>query len=346
MSIYINARFLTQPVSGVQRYALECSRKIKKIYPKTIFLSPPDLYNRDAAAELGVVIVGKRTGHRWEQTDLPRYLRKLGSPPLFNPCNTAPLFYSNNYITLHDLAFKHHPGWNSLAFSWWYNFIIPRIVKRSRHLFTVSETIRKEIIENYNVSASHISVTYNGVSERMQMETALATKEKIILSVGSFNLRKNHHLLIKAFIASKLAGEYQLIIVGEKNKVFSETGIDADAARSANIIIHNTFDENNLIATYRKAAIIVSLSAYEGFGIPILEGLYFGCRAVCSDIATYRELYNDAAIFCDPGDTASVCDALEKAVATTKQTDTEKLLSMYNYAASATKIVSTITQHI
>src|SRR4051812_10015581 len=108
MKIFVNARFLTQPLSGVQRYGIECSLQIKKIRPATVFLTPPGAIHTEVAEQLGAQTIGTHSGHRWEQFDLVSYMRKQKGAPLVNLANTAPLFYSNNYITIHDLAFYHH----------------------------------------------------------------------------------------------------------------------------------------------------------------------------------------------------------------------------------------------
>ena len=343
MKIFVNARFLTQPVSGVQRYGIECSRQIKKLHPEVVFLAPKNILHKDIAKELDVKTIGVNTGHLWEQLDLPLYLSRNGRPPLFSPANTAPLLYNNNYFTLHDLAFYHHPEWNSKAFSTWYNIMVPRLVHSSRHIFTVSQSICDEIIKYYKVLPSKISVTYNGISAQMMAGNRLVgmEKEKIILAVGTFNRRKNHQNLVKAFLASRIRDEYQLVIIGDKNKVFAETGIDESLLTGANIKIYERLSSEELIVMYAKAEILVSLSVYEGFGIPVLEGLYSGCKVICSDIGVYRELYTGYASFCDPNDLKSISATLSEValmpVNSVKNVDL--LLDKYNYTRSAQIII-------
>ncbi len=334
MKIFVNARFLSQPISGVQRYAIECCRKIKKIHPTTVFVAPHNIWNKEVAAELEAQVIGSRTGHPWEQLDLPSWLKKQGRPPLWNPCNTAPLSYTNNYITLHDLAFYHHPEWNSRAFSMWYNLLMPRLARKARHLFTVSNTIKGEILIYYHVPAERVSVTYNGISESMlAAPPGRVPKERIILSVGSFNKRKNHHLLIDAFRNSDIKNTYRLIIIGDKSKVFAETGIDEQQLAASNIILHRHMPEAELIEMYHRAEIVVSLSAYEGFGIPVLEGLYNGCKVVCSDIPVYRELFDGVVSFCDPASQGSVVQAIKDAASGPYPTreKVDQLTERYSY---------------
>lgn len=346
MKLYVNARFLTQPVSGVQRYGIECCRKIKKKYNECVFLVPHNVYNKDVADELGVTVVGSRTGHLWEQVDLPAYLKKNNNPPLFNPCNTAPLLYGNNYLTLHDLAFYHHPEWNSGLFAKWYNFLVPRIVRRSKHVFTVSNTVKREIIDAYDLSPNTISVTYNGIAESMLQPSDNIEKENVILSVGSFNKRKNHHSLIQAFCESDLKGDYRLVITGDKNKVFSETGINEEELVRNNITVLRNLSEAELVAMYCQAELVVSLSLYEGFGIPVLEGLFHGCKVVCSDIPVYQELFADAAIFCNPADIHSIVTAIKQAAASNapQKNVVAELCRKYNYDAAADIIINTMAK--
>ncbi len=344
MKIFVNARFLTQPISGVQRYAIECSRQIKKLHGDVTFLAPNDILHTDIAKELNVTVIGSRKRHLWEQIDLPLYLAKRKSPPLLNLANTAPIWYSNSFATIHDLAFYHHPEWNSKKFSMWYNILIPRVALNSMHIFTVSETIKGELIKYYRLPAGKISVTYNGVSQKM-LDRGMAGqtgKEKIILSVGTFNIRKNHPNLISGYLASDLHNEYRLVLIGDKNKVFKDGGIDEATLEHTKIEIYATLKEDELIDMYRKAEIVASLSLYEGFGIPLLEGLYNGCKILCSDIPVYREIYGDCATFCDATNINAIAAGLKALTGKepTSPQKVEELMERYSYQRSAEKILA------
>lgn len=349
MKLFINARFLTQPISGVQRYAIECSRQIKQLYPECVFITPKNIIHTDIAAELGAVVIGRNTGHKWEQLDLPLYLWRQKRPKLLNLANTAPLIYGNNYVVIHDLAFFHYPEWNSKSFSTWYNILIPRIALHAQHIFTVSNSMKEELVKHYKLPAKKISVTYNGISDTMIAagNGFDQPKKKIILSVGTFNMRKNQHRLVKAFLQSEIRGEYTLVLIGDKNKVFSESGIDEADLDTDCIQVHSYVTNAELTNFYRQAEVVVSLSEYEGFGIPVLEGLYFGCKVLCSDIAVYRELYDGYAAFCNPHDLAGIAVALKNIVGNSSandETGINKLLEKYSYKEAAETIIREIAR--
>ena len=74
--IFINARFLTQPITGVQRFAIEICKELKKIGLPIQLLAPHDVIDRELSHYFEVKVIGKRTGHLWEQLELPLYLKK------------------------------------------------------------------------------------------------------------------------------------------------------------------------------------------------------------------------------------------------------------------------------
>src|SRR5438045_3960670 len=99
MTIIVNGKFLSQNISGVQRYATEISKQLKASTPDIVFLAPHNILHGGLADFLEARIVGRRTGHLWEQIDLPLYLKKnFGKEKyvLLNFTNTAPLLCANN----------------------------------------------------------------------------------------------------------------------------------------------------------------------------------------------------------------------------------------------------------
>ncbi len=117
--------------------------------------------------------------------------------------------------------------------------------------------------------------------------------------------------------------------------------------QAGNIVIHENASAEELIALYQKAEILVSLSVYEGFGIPLLEGIFYNCRVVCSDIPVYRELFEGYADFCDPFNIDDIAKALQAVASKGEKREHSRqrpLLDKFNYAASAEVIVHSILQ--
>jgi glycosyltransferase involved in cell wall biosynthesis len=64
---------------------------------------------------------------------------------------------------------------------------------------------------------------------------------------------------------------------------------------------------------YRRSDVYLAVSCYEPFGLGPLEAALAGCAVVCNDLPSYREVWDDVAIFCrrnDPSDLAAALDEL------------------------------------
>lgn len=300
--IVVNARFLTQNITGVQRFAIEISKQLKKHYRNNIqFVSSKNIIHNNLAQELNVKIIGKRTGYLWEQIDLPWYLLRNGNPLVLNLANTASLFYSNKIVTVYDLAFYHHPEWFSKTFSIVYNFLIPRILKNSKYILTDSYFIKQEMVDILKLPSVKIDVIYGAYSDNFYNK--FSPRENFILAVGSIDPRKNLKSIIEIF---KCFPEYSLIIVGQENKIFSSLNIDL---LPENIKFTNYISDDQLVELYNKALLFIYPSLYEGFGIPPLEAQACGCPVIVSYLASLPEVCAQSVVYCDPN---SIEDIKEK----------------------------------
>ena len=307
---FITARFLTQNITGVQRFAIEISKQLKKIYNDKIeFVSPKNIIHKDLANELNVKIIGNKTGHLWEQIDLPKYLKENNNPLLLNFANTAPFFYKNKIITVHDIAYERFPQTFDWKFRLFYKIAIPNIIKTSKHIFTVSQFSKSEIINFYHPNPNKIDVIYNAVNDIFKPKTN-NTKEDYILAVSSLNYQKNFHSLIKAFnlLEDK---NIKLYLVGGINKNFASLELLKDIEHNKNIIFRGRVDDDELIKLYSNAKCFLCPSLYEGFGIPPLEAQACGCPVIVSNVASLPEVCRDSALYCDPYDTEDIKNKIE-----------------------------------
>lgn len=293
--IYINARFLTQETTGVQRFAIEISKILKSQFSdKYIWVSPKNILNDEIAKLLEVVEIGNFSGHLWEQIELPSYLKKNESSLLLNLCNTAPVFYSNKISTIHDMAFFENPLWFSKKFATFYRFLIPRIIRSSKKILTVSKFSKNEIIKYTSTPKENIDIVYNAVSK--EFTNNQIQKEDYILTVGSLNPRKNLNTLIEGFQMIE-DDSVKLVITGSKDKVFANDYYHHQINENTNIVFTGHLNDNELLELYQKAKVFVFPSLYEGFGIPPLEAMACGVPVITSNIPVFRELYKDSALF-------------------------------------------------
>lgn len=314
--IVVNARFLTQRVTGVQRYAIELSIELKKLFGKEIVFVAPScgIIQTECAKELGVVTIGSHTGHLWEQWDLPRYLKKLGSPLLVSLCNTAPILYRNKVSALHDILFIRYPRTFSRSFVLFYRMLVPLVLKTSRHIVTVSEFSKNEISSFYGVDKDKISVVYNAVSDAfMNMGKSFSPNgDKYFIAVSSVKENKNFPYILEAFTKlSVRRNDIKLFVIGDvESKSFRSLDISGYLSNPYIKTLGRVSDEE-LVNYYRNSQCLLFPSLYEGFGIPPLEAQACGCPAICANATCLPEIYGDSVLYCDPYDTDSIVEAME-----------------------------------
>lgn len=205
--IAVNGRFLTQPITGVQRYCHALLDAVDELLDEERYrgfsfrIYAPDL-PRVAARWRNLTLVrrGRFAGHMWEQLLFGLIAR---GDWLFCPANTAPLvgLWGNRpvAVTLHSLSFRRVPAAYGRLFRALYEILVPAAVRRARLLFTVSESERAVILEDFPGAASRLKVTPLGGWERkVNCNRPPAAANAPFLFVGSFSPAKNFALVLSA----------------------------------------------------------------------------------------------------------------------------------------------------
>jgi glycosyltransferase involved in cell wall biosynthesis len=324
--IYINGRFLTQPITGVQRYGHEivsafdcllCDGKIDPDKYLFILLTPSKkiLFN-PGYQKIQKKATGKFSGHFWEQLELTKY---SSDGLLFCPGNTAPLSSLNRdqkvVVTIHDLSYQYFPEAYSLPFKMWYHFLIPKIFARANVVITVSNSEKTSLIKYFPKAESRIYVVQNGGLPEDILKRISNSKNKnqknSILYVGALSRRKNIDGLIKAFELVCHEKDLQLSIVGASGKSFQRLKKKSYINCRDRIKFWGQInDPENLVTLYQKNICLIFPSFYEASPLPPIEAMACGCPVIASNIPSLQERCGDAAIYCDPYDVQNIAEAI------------------------------------
>ncbi|WP_434462718.1 glycosyltransferase family 4 protein [Serratia plymuthica] len=312
--LFVNARYLTQELTGVQRFAEQISLSLNDIRDDIIFLSPPGILRKDVAEQLQVKEIGSKSGHQWEQIELPRFLKNNDSGLLLNLGSTAPVFYNNQIVTHHDVTYKRYPESFSKKFRLFYGFLIPMMLRHSKRLLTVSEFSKKEINNVYGYPIDKIEIIYNAVSDEFKRTVRSDENKPYFLAVSSPNFHKNFHGMLKAF--ELLGDKYNisLKIIGKTATSFSKQDFSSLINKTEKIEFMGRVDDKDMIKLYQNALAFVFPSFYEGFGIPPLEAQSCGCPVISSNMASMPEVLRDSALYFDPYNEKDIASAMEKII--------------------------------
>ncbi|MEO3470588.1 glycosyltransferase family 1 protein [Roseomonas sp. CAU 1739] len=317
--IAINGRYLTQGMTGVQRFATEIVAAADTLavageWPAARVLHPAGA--RDAGLRaFRAEPVGSRSGQAWEQIDLPRALR---GDVLVNLGNTAPVFAgSRQAVVIHDAGAFDTPDSYSLAFRTWYRLLQKRLARGGAKILTVSEFSRGRIAAALGMDAAGIGVLPEGGEHvlRIPADGAVLAKHglapaRYALVVGNPAAHKNLSALTAA---AEVLGRHGLVlaVAGAADPAVFRAGggVAADAGR-----VLGRVSDAELRALYENALCLVFPSRYEGFGLPPLEAMVCGCPVVAAHAGAVPEVCGPAALWFDPAQPTTLGEALTRLI--------------------------------
>jgi glycosyltransferase involved in cell wall biosynthesis len=306
--VYVNGRFLSQPVTGVQRFSAEIVGAIEALmaqgeWPETSLLAPRrdgERQSKPAGLSRGLRerSVGQRHGHLWEQIDLPRAAR---GGILVNLGNTAPLLAGRGQVVvIHDAGVFDEPGSYSWKFRLWYKGLQRALAKAGAGIATVSEFSRQRIAACLGIDPARISVIYEGADHILRTPADPQTLQRHNLRAGQFALvvgsraaHKNLAGLTHVAQALQRRGMVVAVAGGGNTAVFQAT----DEALGARCLGRTTDAE--LRALYETAACLLFPSRYEGFGLPPVEAMACGCPVIAARGGAVEEVCGDSALYAD-----------------------------------------------
>ncbi|BAV10165.1 Glycosyltransferase Family 4 [Filimonas lacunae] len=348
-NVYVNGKFLTQKISGVQRYASELLRNYYTLNKEVKLVTPHNgLHNDVYQLPCERLEVGNKAGLKWEQWQLPRFAKQQGEPLLLNLCNVAPVAYHNKITCIHDIAFVRYPQFFSKTFHYYYKMLMPLIIRSSRHIITVSDFSKQELMQYYRLSDNQVSVVPNaGFPLLPATDATPMVRHPYFLFVGSADPRKNLLLLLQAYDAAQLT-QTHLVVAGAGYKSFNTALLQQLEKYKAHPTIHFTGAVSNeqLAGLYQHAKAVIIPSVYEGFGLPVAEGLSAGCEVIANDIPIFREVAREHAFYFNNKETLTgLLLLLDKRDKRFNEEGLEYILTKYSWAQSARSLEQAIAQY-
>lgn len=308
----INGRFLTQDLTGVQRYAWNVARHLNDILDARNASAPilaPVRATDPHLSRMPLIECGRISGHAWEQFVLPA--RWGGS--LLNLCNTAPALKTRQVICIHDANVFIRPESYSTSFRTYYRTLQNIIVRRPNRIISVSSDSAAQIAKHLPLKASQITVLPNGHEHALEWQPRLAQSapsivggrgggadRPFVLALGSRAPHKNLRLIMD--IAPRLSDVgVNVIVVGGSARIYSDVPLKG----GENVVFTGRIDDNDLAFLLERALCLLFPSWTEGFGLPIVEAMARGCPVISSDRASMPEVCGDAALMAAPDDPAA-----------------------------------------
>jgi glycosyltransferase involved in cell wall biosynthesis len=290
--ILIDADVLGRGRTGEETYVGNLLRELPAAAPDLKFAAVtrhPDLVPDGVAA----IELPARFQEARMALSLPRLLRRL-APELAHFQHALPLAYrGRSIVTLHDLHFERDPSAMGFVDRLTFRTVVPRAARKADQVLAVSERTKRDAVELYGLAPDRITVTPLAVDPAFTPGDG--THDDYLLFVGAVQARKDPLAALDAARATGLP----LVVVGPEK----DAALAAELRRRG-ADVRGAVPKAVLAELYRRAAAVVLLSRFEGFGIPVLEAMASGTPVVLSDDPALREVAGDAGVY------GSVAEAL------------------------------------
>lgn len=311
---------------GIGEYAYELLKEFEKLKRKdiefVIYLKTNPLVDLPKQRE-GWKYRIVRPSKYWTQFGLPidLFIHRPRPDVFFTPSHYAPRFSPVSCaISIMDVSYLKFPelfkekdlyqlkNWTSYS------------AKKAKKIFTISNSSKNDIIREYGKKEKDVIVTYLGIkmddknNNPQNLEEKFEITKPYILFVGTLQPRKNIERLIEAF--SKVPNEdVELVIVGKKGWLYENIlSAPQKFGVSDKVKFLDFVKDEDLPVLYKNALCFVLPSLYEGFGLPVLEAMKYGCPVIVSNVSSLPEAAGDAALYVDPENVSDITEKIKKMI--------------------------------
>jgi glycosyltransferase involved in cell wall biosynthesis len=323
MRIGIDITPLTARRSGIGNYVAHLLRELVQIAAGDEFAGlsvgrrPVDPGDRPAGMRTRHVPIPARVMYRvWNALGAPSVDALLGGLDVYHATNffLPPVRRARKVLSIPDASFVVVPELCSPKIVGPFARSVGRFAHEADAVITISESSKRDIVEHFGVAAERVTVTYPGPGV-VAGETDVGAIDEIgkpyILFVSTLEPRKNVTGLIAAFERAASAIPHDLVLAGQFGwKTGPIREAMANSPHAARIRHVGFVDDRALAALYRNADLFVFPSFYEGFGLPVLEAMAYGCPVITANNSALPEVGGDAAVYVDARDHVELAETI------------------------------------
>lgn len=216
-----------------------------------------------------------------------------------------------------DLALAAALNWrHRLLVRRWHSFLgmQAKVVRRLKHIVTVSEVSRSDIAEAFKRPKASIDLIYNGIDTHIFVpKPSIKRRAFTIMTTASADkpLKGLRYLLEAIAVLKNDYPKLELRVIGK----MAEDSDTAKRLEQLNLTKAVQFSSNistdQLVDYYAEATIVVSPSLYEGFGLPIGEAMSCGVPVISSNGGALPEVVGDAGIVVEAGNSIALSRAIK-----------------------------------
>jgi len=223
-------------------------------------------------------------------------------------------------VTCHDLSWKVFPRFYSVKGKLWHQLIrMEKLLRQADAILAVSQHTKTDLERLFLGLKGKVFVTPLGVETIPISADAVARvsqrlnlPDRYILYLGNIEPRKNIEMVLEAYREVKRQfSDVSLVVAGALgwHRGYARHMMHLmQGMKDIHYFGYVTEEEKSVIM--QRASIFFFPSFYEGFGLPALEAMQYGCPVVTSTVSSLPEVVGDAGLLVDPYNVSQAVFAL------------------------------------
>jgi len=170
----------------------------------------------------------------------------------------------------------------------------PKVYRRTP-IVTLSESSKHELVHDLGFKAKRVTVVPPGIDPRFCPSSAVDKRATpLVVAVGRLVPVKRFDLLVDALCdAHAVRGDLEAVIVGEGYEREALESLIHERRAESWISLPGRLDDDALIDLYRRAWVLLSMSAREGWGMTVTEAAACGTPAIATRIAGHLDAVSE-----------------------------------------------------
>jgi glycosyltransferase involved in cell wall biosynthesis len=245
----------------------------------------------------------------WRSIGIGKSVKNSGVNLFHGLSNEIPLDIPKNtgkIVTIHDVIYKEFPNYYPKIDREIYHLKTKWSLKVADKIIVTSNTTRDNILKYYSVDESKLLTVYQAVDPALYeiKKTNSGEVGQYFFYHSTFNHRKNHINLVRAFGLTCKQHNWNLVLCGAKGNAFEETIKEIEnLGLESRVAVKTNVKNEELFQLLANSSCFVYPSFQEGFGIPLMEAAVLNLPMIVSDIQIFRELTNNSGNYFNPNST-------------------------------------------
>ncbi|GIV35984.1 MAG: glycosyl transferase family 1 [Cyclobacteriaceae bacterium] len=333
MTIGFDAKRLFRNFTGLGNYSRFVVQALKEHFPQNQYylFTPSIKLNPDTqpflSAPYHVVAPGgimKKLHPLWRSVGMSFSKGASGLDIYHGLSQELPYFLPEKVkkiVTVHDLIFYRYPQYYNPLDVLIYKKKLKSACARAHRIVAISRQTAQDLQAFLHIDPDKISVVYQGFHPQFSAKQSPSRLEEVrqlynlpanyLLCVGTIEPRKNAGILVEALSRLSPPVRMPLVLVGRQTAYAGQVLKRAEELNVRHLVlIRDKVAFAHLPAIYQGAAVFLYPSVFEGFGIPVIEGIGSGVPVISSTGSCFAEAGGPDTMYVSPADAVAWAEAI------------------------------------